>query len=101
MSPDLAESCPLLSSELSPADVLPGPGEPPVCLWRASFSAAFLPSQPALASEYGICLLLGNGFHVFSEPPADLLYRSGGFALRFAHALFSSFKRVQAISPLS
>lgn len=101
MSPDLAESCPLFSSELSPADVLPGPGR---ASWvpLAGIILSRLSSLSACSRQWA--------WHLSSpwkwiprvlRTPGRSPYRSGGFALRFAHALFSSFKRVQAISPLS
>lgn len=101
MSPDLAESCPLPYSELSPEDMLPGPGrasyEPPVGIILSHLSSLSLLSPVSMASVF----CPGKWIPRVLLTPGRSPYRSRGFAVLFVCALFSSFQWVQAISPLS
>lgn len=101
MSPDLAESCPLLYSKLSPEDMLPSPGrasyEPPAGIILSHLSSLSLLSP--VSTAFVFCP--GKWIPHVLRTPGRSPYRSRGFTLPFVHALFSSFKRVQAISPLS
>lgn len=101
MSPDLAEPCPLLYSKLSPEDMLPGPGrasyEPPAGVILSHLSSLSLLSP--VSTAFVFCP--GKWIPHVLRTPGRSPYRSRGFTLPFVHALFSSFKRVQAISPLS